>query len=172
MNVLFLALGASRKRAVVEECAQVVADGGTATVVVESLRPWQKAGFAPGVTLVDSAVLQRARLPMRVEHLVVYRAPRAVLRRVAGAGAAKAYEKKVADRFHRRVFMPAYRRMRGGVRGQLVAAHIARSPRPFDWMIVADSLSMPDAVQVLNDLGADRRPGVAYSIDHVRNAVA
>jgi hypothetical protein len=170
VNVLFLALGASRKRAVVEECAQVIADGGTATVVVESLEPWKRAAFGTGVTVVDSAVLQRALLPMRIEHLVVYRAPRFVLHRALGRRgkrAAGAYQKKVADRFHRRVFMPVYKRLRQDTRGRLIAGHVTRSPRPFDWIVVADSVSMPDAVQVLDGLGRGSRTGVVYSVDHI-----
>jgi len=169
VNVLFLALGASRKRAVVEECKQVVADGGTAAVVVDSAGPWQRAGLPAGVTLIDAAVLQRTRLPIRIEQLVVYRGPRFVLHRVLRRKAKRAvgaYEKKVADRFHRRVFMPIYRRFAGEARGQSIAQHIGRSGQRYDWIIVADSPSMPDAVRLLDALrGA--KPGVAYSIDHV-----
>jgi hypothetical protein len=170
VNILFLALGASRKRAVVEECAKVVADGGTATVLVESTRQWQRAGFGDGVTLIDSAVLLRDRLPLRIERLVVYRGPRFVLTKGFGRWgrrAAGAYKKKVADRFHRRVFMPAYRRLSGDTRAPLVARHIVGSPRPFDWIVVADPLSMPEAVRVLGDLGTGNRIGLAYSVDHI-----
>lgn len=173
MNVLFLALGASRKRAVVEECKQVVADGGTAAVVVDSSAPWQRAGLPDDVTLIDAAVLQRTRLPIRIEHLVVYRGPRFVLHRVLRRKAKRAvgaYEKKVADRFHRRVFMPVYRRFAGEARGQSVAQHIGRSRQRYDWIIVADSPSMPDAVRLLGalpDAPGGAKPGVAYSIDHV-----
>jgi hypothetical protein len=170
VNVLFLALGASRKRAVVDECAKVVADGGTATVMVDAIKQWQRAGFGTGVTVFDAAVLLRARLPMRIERLVVYRGPRFVLNKAPGRWgrrAAGAYQEKVADRFHRRVFMPAYARLRGKPRGQLVAEHITRSPRPFDWIVVTDPVSMPVAVQVLDHLGTDRRVGLAYSVDHL-----
>ncbi|MEU4213748.1 hypothetical protein [Actinoplanes sp. NPDC026623] len=170
MNILFLALGASRKRAVVEECAKVVADGGTATVMVESIAPWQRAGFATGVTVIDSASLQRAQLPLRIERLVVYRGPEFLLRKVLGRRgkrAAGAYKKKVADRFHRRVFMPAYQRLRGDTRSALVAQHITRSPRPFDWIVIADPVSMPEAAQVMDTLGTGSRVGLAYSVDHI-----
>jgi hypothetical protein len=169
VNVLFLALGASRRRAVVEECRQVVADGGTATVVVDSAAPWQRDRLPDGVVLIEAAVLQPARSLMRIEHLVIYRGPRFVLRRVLRRRAKRAvgaYQKRVADRFHRRIFLPVYRRLWGKARGHVVARHIARSERPYDWIIVTDSPSMPDAVRLLAELrGA--KPGVAYSIDHV-----
>ncbi len=169
MNVLFLALGASRKRAVVEECKQVVAGGGTAAVVVDSPAPWQRAGLPAGVALIDAAELQRTRLPMRIEHLVVYRGPRFVLHRVLRRRAERAvgaYEKKVADRFHSRVILQVYNRLWGEARGPLVAQHLARSEQPYDWIIVTDSPSMPDAVRLLDTLRGPA-PGVAYSIDHV-----
>jgi hypothetical protein len=170
VNVLFLALGASRKRAVVEECRQVVADGGTATVIVDSAASWQR--LPDGVALIDAAVLQPVRLLMRVEQLVMYRGPRFVLHRVLRHRAKRvvgAYQKRVADRFHRRIFLPISRRQWGDARGQVVARHIARSEPPYDWIIVADSPSMPDAVRLLAEL-RDAKPGVAYSIDHVAAA--
>jgi len=170
VNVLFLALGASRKRAVIEECAKVVADGGTATVMIASARNWQSAGFASGVTVIDSSVLQRAQLPWRIERLVVYRGPGFVLRRALGRrgkSAADAYEKKVADRFHRRVFLPIHQRLRRDARGRLIAQHITRSPRPYEWIVVTDSRSMPEAVEVLDNLRADTRIGLVWSADHI-----
>lgn len=170
MNVLFLALGASRKRAVIEECAKVVADGGTATVMVASAESWRSAGFATGVTVIDSSVLHRAQLPWRIERLVVYRGPGFVLRRALGRrgkSAARAYEKKIADRFHRRVFLPVHKRLRGDVPGRLIARHITGSPRPFDWIVVADSRSIPEAAQVLDNLKADTHIGLVWSADHI-----
>jgi hypothetical protein len=168
MNVLFLALGDSRWRAVVEECGQVVADGGTATVVVDSTARRQRAVLPGGVTVIDAAKLERARGAMRIEHLVVYRAPRFLLRRLLRSRAepvVRAY-RKVADRFHRRVFLPVYQPFRGESRAKVITREVSRSPRPYDWIIVADSRSMPDAVRLLDRL-AGGSPGVAFSIDHL-----
>jgi hypothetical protein len=171
MRVLFLASGAYRKRAVIEECEKVLADGGAATVVVDSAVPWRRAGLPDGVTVVDSAALQGERLAMRIENLVVYRGPRFVLRRVAGRRAkrAMAAHKRVADKFHRRVFLPAYRRVSAGTRGGLIARRLGRSGERYDWIIVGDATSMPDAVELLEALG-DARPGVAYSVDFLSPA--
>ena len=168
MRVLFLAFGAYRKRAVVEECAKVLADGGTATVVVESMVPWRRAGLPDGVTVVDSAALQAERLAMRIERLVIYRGPAFILRRVAGRRAkrAMAAHKKAADKFHRRIFLPAYRRLSAETRGRLIARRLGRRKERYDWVIVGDATSMPDAVELLDALG-DASPGVAYSVDYV-----
>ncbi|WP_199752443.1 hypothetical protein [Actinoplanes sp. ATCC 53533] len=169
MNVLFLALGAGRRRAVVEESAKVVANGGTATVVVATAHPWT-AEIASGVTVIDSSVLHRAQLPWRIERLVVYRGPRFVLKKALGRrgkSAVRTYEKKVADRFHRRVFLPIHKRLRRDVRSQLIAQHITRSPRPYEWIVVTDSRSMPEAVEVLDNLRADTRIGLVWSADHI-----
>jgi hypothetical protein len=168
VNVLFLALGASRWRAVVEECGQIVGDGGTATVVFDSTPSRQRARLPDGVTPIDVAKLERARGPMRVEHLLVYRGPRFVLRRLLRSRAEPVVRahRKVADRFHRRIFLPVYRPFQGESRARLIAREVSRNPRPYDWIIVADSRSMPDAVRLLDGLGSGR-PGVAYSIDHL-----
>jgi hypothetical protein len=169
VNVLFLALGAGRRRAVVEESAKVVANGGSATVVVATAHAWT-AEIDPGVTVIDSSVLYRGQLPWRIERLVVYRGPRFVLKRALGRrgkSAVRAYEKKVADRFHRRVFLPIHKRLRRDVRSQLIAQHITRSPRPYEWIVVTDSRSMPEAVEVLDNLRADTRVGLVWSADHI-----
>jgi hypothetical protein len=171
MRVLFLAFGGYRKKAVVEECAQVLADGGTATVLVDSTGPWRRAGLPDGVTVVDTAALRRELRTMRLEHLVVYRGPRFVLRRVAGRRAkrAMAVHQKVADKFHRRVVMPVHRRLSAESRGRLIARRLGRTAERYDWIIVGDSPSMPDAVDLLDALG-DTAPGVAYSVDHLPRA--
>lgn len=172
MRVLFLAFGAYRKQAVVEECEKVLAGGGTATVVVDSVVPWRRAGLPDGVTLVDSAALQRERLPMRIEDVLVHRGPAFVLRRVAGRRAKRvmAAHKKVADNFHRRIFLPAYRRLGAETRARLIARRLSRSRERYDWIVIGDATSMPDALELLAALGADE-PGVAYSVDHLPSVV-
>ena len=166
MNVLFLALGAYRKRAVVEECREVVSAGGTATVVVASAGPWRRSGLPAEATLVDVDALLRTRVPVRVGQLIVHRGPRFVLRKVFRRRAKRvlAGYQKAADRFDRRVFLPAYRRVAAAQPAQLLARHLARTGREYDWIIVADSPSMPDAVRLGDVPGA---PGIAYSVDHL-----
>ena len=168
MRVLFLAFGGYRKRAVVEECEQVLADGGTATVLVDVTTSWRRAGLPDGVTVVDAATLRRERLAMRIEDLVVYRGPRFVLRRVARRRSKRvlAAHKKVADRLHNRVVLPVYRRLSAESRGRLIARRLGRTDERYDWIIVADSPSMPDAAELLDALG-DAQPGVAYSVDYL-----
>jgi hypothetical protein len=175
MNVLFLALGASRRPAVVAECAQVVADGGTACVLVGTVKPWLRAELDEQVELIDAADVWRGHLPMKIEYLVLYRGPRFLMYRVIGRGplrrpvrrAARAYERHVADVLHQRVYLPVYLRLYAGVRDRLILERVRREKR-FDWVVVGDPASMPDAVRLLDSLErAAYRPGVSYSIDHV-----
>jgi hypothetical protein len=49
----------------------------------------------------------------------------------------------------------------------LIAQHLTRSARPFDWVIVSDSVSMPEAVRMLDHLRPETRVGLAYSVDHL-----
>lgn len=181
MNVLFLALGATRRRAVVEESARVTADGGTAVVIVEQASAWRKETFAPGVEVVDLATVAR-HAPVRIEQLLLYRAPGFLLRRVLGRGplrapvhrAAGAYQRRIADRIHRRLFLPLYRRVWGDVRTRVLDREVSRRA-PFRSVVVADPLSMPDVVRMFRteQTGGGAAPKLCYSIDHVvREAVA
>ncbi|WP_436526303.1 hypothetical protein [Actinoplanes sp. HUAS TT8] len=170
MNVLFLAVGAGRRRAVVEESARVVAAGGTATVVIAMAKQWKNETFAPGVTVLDSSVLHQGELLWRIERLMVYRGPEFVLKRAfgrRGGSAVRAYRNKVADRFHKRAFLPVHKRLRKDVSSKLIANHITRAPKPYEWIVVTDTRSMPEAVDVLNELGPSSRIGLAWSAEHL-----
>jgi hypothetical protein len=174
MNVLFLAFGASRKRAVVEESTQVVADGGTASILVSAHKPWRRSPLLEEVEVIDSAAVWRGHLPMAIEHLFLYRGPRFFLYRILAHGPirgpvrklARGYERLIADRIHNRLFLPLYLRFHQGVREDLITRKI-RDSRPFDWIIVADPTSMPEAQWLLERIDGPHRPGVAYSIDHI-----
>ncbi|WP_406000899.1 hypothetical protein [Streptomyces sp. NBC_00829] len=173
MQVLFLALGASRKRAVVEESAEIVARGGRAVVLVGAHKTWLDQGFEPGVELVTADELQARHLPLRLERLVLYRVPRLVVR-VTGRGplaakakrALKAYERRVAARVHRRVFMPLHRRVWPKFADRMVWSHFAPRKGP-DLLVVADALSVPRAVQLTEAWESEGLavPRVCYGID-------
>lgn len=176
MRVVFLALGATRRRAVIEESAQVLADGGTAVVLVDTMAPWRRETFAPGVEVVEVAEIERQHhLPRTLEALFLYRVPIGLLYRVFGYGplrelvhrVARVYKRRFANRVHRRIFLPVYRRLWSEVRAQLVHRHVLGAT-PFDILVVADPVSLPDAVRLLTyytDPGT-AVPRVAYSLDH------
>lgn len=173
MQVLFLALGASRKRAVVEESAEVAARGGRAVVLVSQRTPWLDQTFAPGVELVTADELEAHHLPRRVERLVLYRVPRLVVR-VAGRGplrakakrALKAYERRVAGRVHRRVFVPLHRRIWPKFADRMVWRAFSPRKGP-ELLVVADALSVPRAVQLMEAWESEGLavPRVSYGID-------
>lgn len=171
MRVLFLALGGSRKRAAVEESAQVVADGGQAVVLIDKAAGWRQVTFDPAVEVVDLAGLENRRLPLRIEQFLLFKAPRRGLRAV-GRGplrglagrAAGAYESRIADRVHRRVVLPAYRSRWGGV--PLLRRQVLRDT-VFDLMVVTDPVSMPYAARLLAGYdAAGDPPRLAFGLDY------
>ncbi|MEV1064211.1 hypothetical protein [Streptomyces sp. NPDC050263] len=174
MQVLFLAVGAARKRAVVEESAAVVAAGGKVVVLVGQKKPWDTETFAPGVRLVTFEELEARHLPRRIERAVLYRVPR----RVAGAigrgrlrgrtdKALKAYEKGVAGRVHRRVFLPVHRKLWPAAGTRMVRRSFGSEGGP-DLIVVADALSIPRAVELTefwNSSDGRGTPRIAYSVE-------
>jgi hypothetical protein len=175
-RVLILALGGTRKRAVVADAAEVVALGGTVTVLISSAADWRRERFAPGVRVVDLAELEGRRLPLRVERAVLYRAPRLAFRavgrgRLAGwtKRAGRAYEQRIADRLHRRVFLPAYRRLRDDQVPQRLAEQVV-TDTPADLLVVADPASIPLAARVVGRSAA--APRVGYGLPYLTAADA
>ncbi|MET7968254.1 hypothetical protein [Micromonospora sp. NPDC005305] len=166
MHVLFLSVGAVRRRAVVAESAQVVADGGTATVVVDRMAPWSRETFAAGVRVVELAALQRRMPAQRIEQAVLFKAPRKILRTV-GRGplrgfskrAERAYQTRFADRAHR-----AFLRLRGDTRAKLIA-RVGAQPRA-DVLVVTDPVAMPYAARLIGASHAPAIPRVCFSYDY------
>ncbi|HEX6967834.1 MAG TPA: hypothetical protein VF174_03280 [Micromonosporaceae bacterium] len=174
MKALFLALGATRRRAVLEEAAQVLAKGGRVVVLIDSLSAWHSEFFPSGVDVVDIGKLEQRHLPRKLEALVLYRIPCGLLQ-VIGRGplrelarrAIKSYRRRIADRVHRRLFLPLYRRVWSQKRAQIIERYVLRGVS-FDVVVVSDPLSMPDAVRLLHyyeQLGVTP-PKVTYSVDH------
>lgn len=166
-RVVFLALGASRRRVVIEESTQVVTAGGTAVVVVDKASAWRRERFDPRVRVIALAELeQRQRLLVSARR--VARMPAVALRtlgrgplRAASRRMARSYEGRIADQFHRRVVLPAYRRLRGDVRHRLLHRFVLQA-QAFDLLVVSDPLSIPVAARLRPDLAGV--PPVAYGL--------
>jgi hypothetical protein len=173
MQVLFVALGASRRREAIAESAQVVEAGGRAVVLIDRVASWHGFTFAPGVEVVESAKLRLEHLPWKIQELVVFRGPQALFRAV-GRGplrrwsgrAGRAYERRIAGRVHRRLFLPAYERIWGDVQRSLVERHVMNRTS-YDVMVVGDPMSMPLAARLMPDAAAGRpvRPAVRFCLD-------
>ncbi|MEU1214757.1 hypothetical protein ACFYSH_22290 [Streptomyces sp. NPDC005791] len=173
MQVLFLALGGSRKRAVLDESAEAVSNGAHVLVVVDKKKSWQNVQFAPGVAVTTLAALEARHLPRRMEHAVLYRAPRATVRAV-GRGplhgrarrALKTYERRVAARLHRKVFMPLHRRVWPDAKARMVRAPF-EARGGLDLLVVSDALSVPRAAQLMEAWTAEgTAPRVCYGLDY------
>ncbi len=174
MHVLFLALGASRKQAAVDESAQVVADGGRAVVLIDTRRPWQQAEFDPAVEVVELSRVEAARLPVRLEQLVLFRLPRGLFR-TAGRGPLREKVRRVAGRYEARVADPVHRRLVGSRfrPGWGAGAHrlLRRAvPGPYDLIVVLDPISMPYAAGLVADLEARGAPvpRCAFGLDYAQ----
>ncbi|MGW7518831.1 hypothetical protein ACWGJ2_24910 [Streptomyces sp. NPDC054796] len=200
MHVLFIALGATRKRAVREEAAEAVACGHTVLVLTETAESWRDQPFAPGVELVEMTRLELRHAPRFLEWALLFRAPRAAvsllgrgpLRRPVGR-AGRSYERRLARRVHHRLFLPCYRGLYGDavtVRHRL-ARQLVRE-RSVDHVVVCDPASMPMALQLTRRrtapgarggtvsgraVGTGRAgdgvpvPGLSYSAAHLEAAV-
>lgn len=147
MQVLFLALGASRKRAVLDESAELRASGAQVIVVVDKKKSWLSQEFAPGVVVTTLKELEARHLPRRMEHALLYRVPRATVRAV-GRGplrgrarrGLKAYERGLAAKLHRKVFVPAHRRLWPDAQARMVLAPFAARG---DWIFWSSAMPCP-----------------------------
>ncbi|MFY1691498.1 hypothetical protein [Plantactinospora sp. WMMB782] len=166
-QVLILALDGSRRLAVLADVDRVLAAGGSATLVVSDIAKWRREKLPKQLRTVDLTKLELRLAPLAVEQLVLFRAP-GLLFRAAGRGALagrskkanRAYQRGFADRVHRRVGMPVYRRLfqplyarKGDPRLRLLDRYVLQRGR-FDVLVVADPGSMPAAATILASLTA------------------
>lgn len=175
-RVLFLALGGTRRRAAVAETGQVVACGGTATVVVADAAAWRNDRFAGDVRLVDLTEEELRHGWMPLEQLVLVRLParffRLIRRGPLGAWAtraAKGYRRRVGDPLHQRL-RPLSRRGRVSFNAGLIRRHLRHTN--VNLVVVNDPASMPTAVALLQTYDGDDAPRVAYSIDRTARAAS
>ncbi|MEV0427367.1 hypothetical protein [Micromonospora sp. NPDC050495] len=174
MQVLFLALGANRSRAAQEESAQVVADGGRAVVVIDQRQPWRRVKFHRSVKVVELSRLEAARLPVRIEQLLLFKGPRKVFRAV-GRGPLRervgrvstGYETRFADRVHRRLVQPLYRKGWGEGSHAVIRRGLP-ADAAFDLIVVTDPASMPYAAGLVADYEARGVPvpRLAFGLDY------
>jgi hypothetical protein len=170
MRVLFLALGGNRRAAVIAESRAIVATGGRPTVLVAAPGPWAGETFAPGVEVVPLARYPR-HWPLAIEHLLLFRGPRFLLRRLAGPGAVSLYNRLIAERVRRWLVRPVYGRLwPDGIHRQ-IDAFLAGCGR-FDAVVVSDARSFPAARRAVHHLTATAGtpPRVAFRIEQLQVA--
>jgi hypothetical protein len=176
MVVIFLALGDNRRRGVVQESAEVAANGDRVVVLIGRGSRWRAESFAPGVAVVDVARLDLRHPPRFIEEMLLFAGPRFLLHRVVGRvrpfrelarRLAGAYRKRVAAPVHRALFLPVYRRLWPDMRLRLIERHVLRDLAP-DLVVVSDPLSMPTAVELFGAHAArvGDPPQLCFSIDH------
>jgi hypothetical protein len=165
MRVLFLALGGNRRPAVTTDSRAVATAGGRATVLVSGLGRWTDERFASGVDVVPLARYPR-HWPLALEHLLLYRVPGLLLRRLGGAGAVSLYNRLIAERVRRWLIRPVYSRLwPDGTHRQLDT--FLAGCGPFDTVVVSDARSFPAAQRAVESLTAStgRTPRVAFRVE-------
>lgn len=171
MRVLFLALGGNRKRAALAESRAMAERGDRVVVLISGRRAWAKESFAPGIEVVALDGFRR-HWPLAAEHLVVFRGPRFLLRRIAGYGteradrALSAYDRVFANRAHRFLISSVYGRLwRDGAHRQIDA--FLRRYGMFDAVVVADTRSVPSGLRVAEQAQArtGTPPRVAFRVE-------
>lgn len=170
MNVVFLALGATRRSAVVAESARVVASGGSATVVLDQRSLWKRDRFPDGVDVVELPELEDGYRPRAVT-VLLFRVPKAVFRALT-PGPLRGWGDRISGAFRRRVARPAdralariYRRdaarvRRRSLRRAVLDGAVLGGATP-DLVVVADAQSLSPAADLART-GAGRRLAVAF----------
>ncbi|MGW2819689.1 glycosyltransferase family 4 protein [Streptomyces sp. NPDC001443] len=154
-RAVVLALTPAKPRRIVDFANNLVAKGVEVTVVTaHSPKPWGRLNLDPSVSVLSvEDAEKKLRIP-RAERLLVYRAPRAVLRRarqiaaknreaigpeLAVASVQRAHT-KVANAFHKKVFNRGYKE----VRPQLLARITKRRVLPDLGLDLVDHVFVSD----------------------------
>jgi hypothetical protein len=149
MNVTFLALGATRRPAVIAETRKVLAGGGSAAVVIRKPDAWAEEPLPDGVKVVELDAHQRAR--PRLIGLLVYRLPRLLLR-VCTPGPLRRRRERWDNAYQRRIARPIDRRLGRFYRlppDEVLSRAVQAGPSP-DLLVVADAQSVAPAVGLLS----------------------
>jgi hypothetical protein len=177
MRVLFLALGATRRRTVAAESAAVVAAGGRAVVLIEAPDEWKRVTFAPGVEVVDVYGSQRGRSARKATDLVLFRGPGYLFHQLARGPLerpvrriARGYRYRIAHRVNDRVVMPTYRRLWRGARRRVVEERLGGAD--FDLLVISDPASLAEGVSMLGRYRDGAGPQVTYRLDVAPAALA
>lgn len=153
VTVLFLALTATRARAVVRHSHWLLERGVDVVLVTTNPDPWYAEGLDPRVRVHTLREGEGHHPLPRGERVLVFRLPRAVLARLAAAGGpvgragrglSRRYE-RVADLFHRKVFLRFYKALRPYLLWRVARRDVlpAIDLAAVSEMVVADSHAIP-----------------------------
>lgn len=173
MQALFLATGGTRRRAVIDESARVVAAGGEVTVLINRRDTWRRSPLTAGVVIVPLPHVERGHLARRIPRLFLFRAPALAFRLMGwgpfarpAARTAGAYERRIASPIDRRLLLPLYRSVWRRSRARRIASHTVGGT-PLDVLVVSDPASMRDArALVAHFRRHGNQPRIVLSIDH------
>lgn len=181
VNVLFMALGGTRRRAVEKEAVSIAERGGEVTILIATPWAWPVRNFPAGTRVVALKQLERGL--WQLEALLFSAGPGFLYRKIYHGKLRRFFPKGAFQRFMLRVTRGLSqweatriynRRFKtvGYSSGRLPQAGPNWRPldgRSFDLLVVADALSMPAAVDFLahaSERGG--KPQVVFSADHAR----
>lgn len=169
MNVLFVALGATRKPAIIRQSAQVLAGGGNAAVLIGKPSAWTREPLPDGVDAFELHALERRYRPAAVR-ILLYGIPLLLLR-MCFPGPFRGIRKRIDAGYRRRVARPVnrrlarfYRRDPAAVRRRAVDRELLRG-RSIDLVVVGDPQSLV-IVSELADVITAAGARMAYYIAH------
>lgn len=148
MNIVFLALGATRKDAVIAETGKVVAGGGHASVVTRKRGSWEEDTLPDGVELRELGAFQRGR--PRWIRLMLFRVP-GLLLRVCLPGPLSGLRDRGDNAYRRRIARPVDRRLSRFYRlspDEVLSRAVLSGAAP-DLVVIADAQSLAPAAELL-----------------------
>jgi hypothetical protein len=152
VKVVFLALGVTRRAAVVAEAARVVDAGGAVTVLLSERGLWASAPLPGGVEVFEVPELERKYRPNAVT-LLLYSVPS----RLLADRLWKAFRWRIALPLDRRLARN-YRRDAGEVRRKAILQAVLKDGSP-DLIVVADAQSLEPAAELVS-----RDPGRRFDL--------
>ncbi|TDD73209.1 hypothetical protein E1293_32030 [Actinomadura darangshiensis] len=165
MNVLFLALGGSRRNVIVAEAEEVIAAGGAVTVLVGKPAKWRNDRLPEGADMMEQRRLVRGYRPAAAR-LLVDRIPLFLMRfflrgplRGFGARLQSFYRRRIARPIHHRL-LGLYQRNPAKARSAVHRDLLGR--RSIDLVVVGDAESMVAASE-LRDVVVGAGARLAYT---------
>jgi hypothetical protein len=169
--IVFLAVGANRRRAVIDDVSRALAQSLAPVVVVNTIEAWRDDPIPNGARVVELAEVELRHRPRRWMHTALFGVPMAGMRRLGRAGqrTAAAYDRKIAGPFQRRMLMPLYKRIWPDKAARLLTEQVlGEVPQA---VIATDPVSVAFAAAMIRTIRDSRSmPRVAFGFDYADEA--
>ena len=169
--IVFLAVGANRRRAVIDDVARALAQGLAPVVVVNTIEAWRDDPLPDGARVVELATVELRHRPRRWMHTALFGVPAGGMRKLGRAGqrTAATYERRVAGPLQRRMLLPMYKRIWPDKAATLLTEQVlGEVPQA---VIATDPMSVALAAAMIRTIRDSRSmPRVAFGFDYADEA--